>query len=787
MRHHVAAAGLLVAVLLVWFHPLLGGDQLTQAHALYLNVPWASEAPPGIADAARSGEGDAAVALEPIAEMARTSVRDGHLPLLNPSVYAGAPLLGDMQSALAFPLQWLMLPLGVSKAWGWIALLRLLIAGLGAYALARRLGAASYARRLARPTAGRPPHALSWGGAMLAGLAYMLCAPNITWAQWPLGTEFALFPWLLLATDRVRERAGPGRIAGLGAAVGLSLLGGHPETILWSSVFAGLYLLVRLAGERRSLWRPLGAFVGGHLLGAVAGGIALVTFAQAYTDSITRSVHELFARAHLPLSAGITYLLPEAFGDGKPFYDGPYLTYQLAAGYVGILILLLAGVFAIRRARDPLTWALGALAALALMVVFAIPPVSWIVRAVPPFSDGNNIRLLYAIALAFALGAGLGLDGLLRRALPLRRLAAGAGAALGAAALYVLVVWATGDLTASTSTEVRGLAFFVVAFALSAAVLWAAGRVRSGRVVAAALLLAVLELAYLQDWNVFLPPDQAAPSQPASISYLRSRPPPFRLSGLWTGLGPPESLPANTAGYYGLESIQGYEFPFSERWSNLSFYVFGERGLDRELPTKTSPVPRGAALNALRMVNVRYYLAPPGSPPPSPALRRVYGGRDATVFADPGALPRAYLVPRTLATTDAAALATLRRGALDPRRMALVPPGTTAAPGGRYAAARARRLDPQRWRVTVPPGSGGWLVFAASWSPLWEATVDGKAVDTQPTDYALVGLPVRAGARTVELRYAATAALWGLIASVVGWLAIVALALVGRVQSRNRT
>src|SRR3954453_19809781 len=96
-----------------------------------------------------------------------------------------------MQSALAFPLQWLMLPLGVSKAWGWIALLRLLIAGLGAYALARRLGAA-------------------WGGAMLAGLAYMLCAPNITWAQWPLGTEFALFPWLLLATDRVLERPGPG-------------------------------------------------------------------------------------------------------------------------------------------------------------------------------------------------------------------------------------------------------------------------------------------------------------------------------------------------------------------------------------------------------------------------------------------------------------------------------------------------------------------------------------------------------------------------------------------------
>jgi hypothetical protein len=769
MRHHVAAAGLLVGLLLVWFHPLLGGDQLSQAHALYVNVPWASEAPAGIADAARSGEGDSALQYEPISTVARNSVRNGHLPLLDPSIYAGAPLLGDMQSALAFPLQWLILPLGVSKAWGWIALLRLLIAGLGAYALARRLGGA-------------------WGGAMLAGLAYMLCAPNIAWAQWPLGTEFALFPWLLLATDRVRVRPGAGSIAALGAVVGLSVLGGHPETALWSSVFAALYLLVRMLGERRPLARPVAAFAAAHALGLLAGGVALLTFLQAYADSITRSVHDLFARAHLPLSAGITYLLPEAFGDGKPFYDGPYLSYQLAAGYVGILVLLLAGVLVVRRAREPLVWALVAVAALAFAVVFAIPPVSWIVRAVPPFSHGNNLRLLYAIALVLAVAAGLGVDGLLRRPLPLRRLALGAGAALGAAVIYVLVVGATGDLTASSSTEARGLVSLAVSFVLSVAVVWAAGRTRSGRVVAAMLLLVVLELAYLQDWNVFLPPDQATPPQPPSIDFLRSRPHPFRLSGLWTALGPPESLPASTAGSYGLESIQGYDFPLSERWSNLSFFVFGERGLARELPTKTAPVPGGPALRALRMVNVRYYLAAPGSRPPSRALRRVYGGRDATVFADPDALPRAYVVARAVAASDAAALEALRRGALDPRRVAFVPPGTPTPParGDRYAAARARQLDPQRWRVTLPPGHGGWLVFAASWSPLWEAAVDGRAVDTHPTDYALVGLPVPAGARTVELHYAAAAATWGLASSIAGWLTIAILALLGRHRSRKR-
>src|SRR4051794_8652641 len=222
-RHqHACAAALFVVVLLVWFHPLLGGEQLGQAHALYANVPWASEAPAGIAGAARSAGGAAAIEYEPIAQVAHDSVRDGHLPLLNPSIYAGAPLLGDMQSALAFPLSWLTLLFGVSGAWGWIALLRLLIAGLGAYALGRRLGA-------------------GWGGATLAGLAYMLCAPLVTWVQWPLATEFALFPWLLWATDRLRVQPSAERTAVLGAVVALAVLGGHPETALWSSVFAAAY------------------------------------------------------------------------------------------------------------------------------------------------------------------------------------------------------------------------------------------------------------------------------------------------------------------------------------------------------------------------------------------------------------------------------------------------------------------------------------------------------------------------------------------------------------------
>jgi hypothetical protein len=186
------------------------------------------------------------------------------------------------------------------------------------------------------------------------------------------------------------------------------------------------------------------------------------------------------------------------------------------------------------------------------------------------------------------------------------------------------------------------------------------------------------------------------------------------------------------------------------------------------------------------MLNVRYYLAPPGFPSPSRVLERAYAGRDATVFADTGALPRAWVVAHAAPMPDGGALTALRGGALDPRRTALVPPGVPrVASGGRYAPARARELDTQHWRIDLPPGRGGWLVFAASWSPLWDATVDGRDVDTHPTDYALVGLPVPAGAHTVQLRYRDKAAAWGLGLSIAGWLALAALALAGRHQSRK--
>jgi hypothetical protein len=166
-------------------------------------------------------------------------------------------------------------------------------------------------------------------------------------------------------------------------------------------------------------------------------------------------------------------------------------------------------------------------------------------------------------------------------------------------------------------------------------------------------------------------------------------------------------------------------------------------------------------------MNVRYYVAPPGAPAPGPGLRRVYDEADARVYEDRAALPRAYLVPATRPMSDAAALGLLARGGVDPRREAIVPRDAPAATGSGFGALDARRIDATHWRVSLPPGAGGWLVLANAYSPDWRAKVDGKETDLYPTDYAATGLPVPRGARTVDVeldrtRINAAAAISGL-------------------------
>ena len=753
----------LAAVLAAWFWPLLAGDWLGQSHILFYQPPWEALRPRDLRAVPFSGEGDAATVFHPLLSAARAQVHAGRFPLWNPWSYAGMPLHGDVQSALLYPLTWLALVLPVGQAWGLIAAGKLLTGGVGTWVLARSLGQRA-------------------GPALVAALVFMLSAPNQAWLQWPLATVYGLAPWLVWATERLWAAPSARRVAALGVVVGLMLLAGHPETALLSSTATGAYLVVRAlaAGAGlRALAVGVARWLAGHALGILLAGAALAPFLEAYRVSVTRAEHGVFARLAFPPQGALLWVLPDLFGNGRPDYVGPLRLWVVSAGFFGVAALLLALVAFVRLRRAPVALGIAAMAVWALMVVFAIPPVRWVMRGLPPFSSGNNLRVLHVVALAGALGAGAGVGLLARRPLALRSAAAwtvGAGlvvaAALGLAA-------AAGRLPAPRATELTAVWRFAGSLAAAAACLVALGRVRGGWGTALVAIVVVAELAHLRAYNVMLAPERAYPPRPPAVAALQAHAGGGRISVLRPGPFAPVLAP-DTAALYDLEAIQGYDYPQPRRWADFSWYVLRERGTTREI-ILTSPPARGASLTALRLMNTRIYLAPAGARAPQPSFRTVYAGRDGTVFEDPRALPRAYVLGRLRRLPDAAALALLARGGLDPRREAIVPPGTPdpAAAPAPFRPAQATRLSEERWRIRVPPGGGGWLVVANAFGPQWRARVDGRPARLFPTDFAATGLALPAGAREVELSVSHASLDAGLALSALG-AGIVALLAFGR-------
>ena len=166
--------------------------------------------------------------IEPWLLFLRDEWRAGRPALWNPFQGAGAPFWANGQSAPLFPLHWLFVLLPPSLGFVLLPWLRFVIAGLGAWVLARELDVGEE-------------------GALLAGLVFPLSGMLVSMLLFPMANSLALVPWVIWATERlVSGRSGGALLAGL---AGLQLVGGHPETSVHTGMLALVWVMVRGLGE----------------------------------------------------------------------------------------------------------------------------------------------------------------------------------------------------------------------------------------------------------------------------------------------------------------------------------------------------------------------------------------------------------------------------------------------------------------------------------------------------------------------------------------------------------
>ena len=744
----------------LWFFPVLTGDQLGQSYTNFAYVPYYASLPESLPS--RAVAPDAALTFHPWARVAKEQLRDGELPLWNPYVYGGTTFVGNFQSALFFPFTWVLFLLPLGYAWGVVALLKLVVAGLGGYALARELGCT---RR----------------GGLLAGTVYMLSAPVIAWMQWPVSSVAVLLPWLLLATSRVHRHESPAAVSGLALVTGLTILAGHPESALLSFSAATVFLAGLLAFSERRL-RTLLLCAGGFALGLALSSVATVPFLEALAASVTQT--GFFHVTELPVSRGLAFALPQLFGDGEPTLYGVRYFNEDIAIYFGLPALVLS-VAAAKAWLEPRALALGAVGLLALAAMFGVPPISWVFEHVKPWSTTTlGARVGFVSALVGALGAGLGFSALSKRPVSIRAAVAVVAAVTFVFGFGYLLAQHREVLAAPGDVRRDALLTGFLALLACGGLLLAVGRLPQWAAFALATGAVLLSLNGLRDFNAFLPPDVAYPAEPAALQALRGK---SGRVGVIPTTAHPTLVPPNVLSTYGLSTAEGYDFPLSRRWSFFQSEMLGFRSLRPEYAHATEP-PTRQNLAALRQFNTRYYIAAPGAAAPFDEFDVFYSGPDATVFRDNRALPRAFVVDSVLPTPEAETLEALRRSDFDAHREAVVPEDARipGAAGRTPRSTQVEQISGDHVRVSLGPGGGGWLVLADAYAPTWKAKVDGDDVDVEPTNYAAMGVPVPRSARTVDFYLDRTSFWVGAAISGVALILIVLLAAWSRLPARVR-
>lgn len=316
------------------------------------------------------------------------------LPLWNPYIFCGYPLMATLQVGFFYPLTLIYYILPFNLAFNYYIILHYFLAACFMFILLRHF-------ELGR--------AASFMGGMIFSLSgYLLSVSN-------MNTSLSSVIWLpltLLFFDRLTKEVTLKDTIILSILFALQFLGGEPTIIYVTLFFLAAYALT----FSRSRLKSLGAMAvaGAIALGLVA--VQLIPFLELInlSDRVVRTGYYTVTERSFPPREMITFLLPYFFGNpahfggytetllGKMFQD------WLISPYIGILPLVFV-FFSFKRKRS-LFFLLSAVAALFLSfgrytgfyrLIFFIPGISMV---------RYPVKYLFLFAFCLSILASFGFE-----------------------------------------------------------------------------------------------------------------------------------------------------------------------------------------------------------------------------------------------------------------------------------------------------------------------------------------------------------------------------------------
>jgi len=741
----VAPRGCLIALGLIALGPiLLFGPMVVRGDVLYWGTPL--------------------LQFVPWRGLAFEVVGQGFLPLWNPFLGMGAPLLANHQSALLYPPNWLLAFVNAGWGEGLLVLIHLVFAGAGMLLMLRRLKLGLLAQVV--------------GAIAYASSSYLVSRAGF----FSFNAAAAWIPWLVLCGDLVAtsaqsplSRKSFGSMTALAGAFAFQALAGHAQTMLYGVPLAFAWSTWRslsLGGVRTAPRLAL-LWLGGVMLGAGLASAQLAPTAEYFLQSSRGGgLDEAGALSYSfwPWRT-LGLLMPGLFGNpGLGDYWG-YGNYWEDALYIGVLPLLMAVYGAARagrlgKAEGRTRTFLLSIAGIAFLLALGwnTPVFPFLFRKVPLFAIFNaptriNLVTTWSLAVLAALGAELWARPS-KWALYWTRLGtAGVGAVmvLGIAAALVPTGW--------HQSLGRGFAFGGLWLLVAGVVTLAWPAVVRERWV---VLVAFLVTADLVMANAGL-----NPTSPASLYDGETR--------LVGQLGrqhrvfilPEAERTLKFDRTHRFDSFQPERDPWLIRESGLPDTTLLDRlpsanNFDPLVPDRYAMWIRSVAAlsparqsNLLSLMDVGWWASTVTDEPPWVTYAPVAGPA------------RVRIVPEAM-TADGPEQAigmVMMEGFHPEATVVLESAGEAAAMrGGPGQATIAEGGDPGRVAVLVDAPEGGWLVLADTWYPGWVAEIDGQRVPPYPADGAFRAVWVPSGSSTVVWSYEPRSVSVGILVSLVSFL-----------------
>jgi hypothetical protein len=668
-------------------------------------------------------------------------IHAGHFPLWNPFSLLGLPQFANFQSSVLSLPDLVSYAVPARFAFLAVVIMKLLIAGTGAYVFGRVIGLGAIA-------------------SSFAGITYLLSGGFSADLSWPLTDVFAWLGWIAaFAVLSYRWRGRARYVAGLAVVTAFAIYGGFPEADAYMALFlgvAGCAILACLLARRTRLQVAGLVRMGGGLCAGIALAMPLLLPGAQYAANAHRQTEVTFLP--VPGKAIITLAIPGY--DGFPTHGSHFLipttNFYETVSYVGILVLILAVVAVISFPRHPVVLAFGLGALVLLATAYGFGSFHPILDALKSLGLASVVWRRTRLIVGFPLGilGGLGLETLLRSRGHSRAPVAFAAASVLAAAVVAFLFVHTSSVTdpQARSIERHSLiwpaAIVLVCLACALLVL-AAGRLQRSQLRrsvcgAATFALFAGNAAFLVSAGVglntwtkgFYPESSAMVALQAKVG--------TSIVGVDDGRTKVQSLSAegfypelNVA--YRIDEFAGHDPLLPQAYFKAIAPGQGHGGLGLFLPSIDSV----AEANEL---GVSWLLLPPRRAAPA-----------GTTFVEKLAGQRLYHVPGS-------------------SQFSVQP-----AAGG--AVTSVAQPSAGSYDLAVSDTAAVTLVARVTDVPGWHASIDGKPASLQPFDGVMQSLAVPAGHHEIKLWYDPHTIFDGVLVALV---AVLGLLVLGFVSFRRR-